>query len=477
MIDDGVLIAFTIHHAMTLPQVTLLCGTLITALPLALEAQEKKPALPAPTAFPGAPKAAGDPLDILTGSAGTWKVTAEQFEKDLRVCRPDWLDPGKTQARIANTIRKETGELHKIIGGQLPVHETTVNFADSLVQRVQFSIYNRGDAGDISPDNYKRLIELSKTAITSAAGNPGQDRGKVTSAVLTKGWVWKNADSQFLLESSLKRQAGEDRPEFIRLIIVPAASVPKAALGSKTAAGGSSAATATLGSLKANVTKNEKGDVFIANVPMVDQGQKGYCVVATAERVMRYYGAEVDQHEMAQMADSSADGGTSPTKMTEALDRIDSKFKLRLKRLLPWTERGYMDLIKDYNRAARINKTREITNDESYSVGFAYQEMDADTLKKARATTSAMEKFKKMVRSSIDPGVPLMWSVHLGLFKEGDLPQSGGGHMRLIIGYNDTTNEILFSDSWGPGHELKRMPADEAWTITSGIYGMEPKAK
>jgi hypothetical protein len=49
--------------------------------------------------------------------------------------------------------------------------------------------------------------------------------------------------------------------------------------------------------------------------------------------------------------------------------------------------------------------------------------------------------------------------------------------MRLIIGYNDTTNEILFSDSWGPGHELKRMPADEAWTITSGIYGMEPKAK
>jgi len=70
-----------------------------------------------------------------------------------------------------------------------------------------------------------------------------------------------------------------------------------------------------------------------------------------------------------------------------------------------------------------------------------------------------------------------MWSVHLGLFKEGDLPQSGGGHMRLIIGYNDTTNEVLFSDSWGAGHELKRINADEAWSMTSGLYGMEPKAK
>jgi hypothetical protein len=36
-----------------------------------------------------------------------------------------------------------------------------------------------------------------------------------------------------------------------------------------------------------------------------------------------------------------------------------SKFKLKLKRLLPWTVRGYVDLIKDYNRAARSTKARE----------------------------------------------------------------------------------------------------------------------
>ncbi|MDB6069735.1 MAG: hypothetical protein JWL81_906 [Verrucomicrobiales bacterium] len=450
----------------------LLCATLSLTMGAPLQAEPTKPAA-APAAET---KASTDPLEILAGSAGTWKVSAPDYEKALGALRPEWLDAGKNQSRIGNVTRRETGKPPQIINNQLPVYETVCNFADGVVQRVQFSLYNRGDAGEIAPENFKRRIDQAKTAISEFVKNPGADRGKAAGAVLTKGWVWKTADSQYLLESSMKRQQGEDRPEFLRLVIIPVSSVPKTSIGTVVTAG-KGAATSTLGSLKANVQTTPSGDVYISNVPMVDQGQKGYCVVATAERVLRYYGAEVDQHEMAQMADSSAAGGTSPTKMTEALDKIDSKFKLRLKRFLPWTERGYLDLIKDYNRAARSNKTRVLTEDEIYNVAFAYQEMDADTLKKARATSGAMDRFKKMVKGAIDTGVPLMWSVQLGLFKEGDLPQSGGGHMRLIIGYNDTNNEILFSDSWGAGHELKRMNAEEAWTITSGLYGMEPKAK
>ena len=47
-------------------------------------------------------------------------------------------------------------------------------------------------------------------------------------------------------------------------------------------------------------------------------------------------------------------------------------------------------------------------------------------------------------------------------------------HMRLVIGYNEQNAEILYSDSWGPGHELKRMPAADAWAITTGISTVEP---
>ena len=39
-----------------------------------------------------------------------------------------------------------------------------------------------------------------------------------------------------------------------------------------------------------NVVSTIFGDVYIKNIPMVNQGNKGYCVPATVERVLRYYG-------------------------------------------------------------------------------------------------------------------------------------------------------------------------------------------
>ena len=62
----------------------------------------------------------------------------------------------------------------------------------------------------------------------------------------------------------------------------------------------------------------------------------------------------------------------------------------------------------------------------------------------------------------------------LGKVPEPNIPQNAGGHMRLIIGYNTQKQEILFSDSWGAGHELKRMAAADAWTVTTGVATIEP---
>jgi hypothetical protein len=36
---------------------------------------------------------------------------------------------------------------------------------------------------------------------------------------------------------------------------------------------------------------------------------------------------------------------------------------------------------------------------------------------------------------------------------------------------------MLYSDSWGAGHALKRMPAANAYTMTNGLYYMQPRAK
>ena len=73
-------------------------------------------------------------------------------------------------------------------------------------------------------------------------------------------------------------------------------------------------------------------------------------------------------------------------------------------------------------------------------------------------------------------------------------PEQGGGrggHLRLITGYgissDGQTNSrsrkkssrqalsmILFSDTWGRGHEVKKMETADAWAITSGLYYIEP---
>ena len=46
--------------------------------------------------------------------------------------------------------------------------------------------------------------------------------------------------------------------------------------------------------------------------------------------------------------------------------------------------------------------------------------------------------------------------------------------MRLIIGYNERDKEIIFSDSWGAGHEKKVLPLEDAYCMTHGIYSIQP---
>jgi hypothetical protein len=138
--------------------------------------------------------------------------------------------------------------------------------------------------------------------------------------------------------------------------------------------------------------------------------------------------------------------------------------------------RDYLKLIAEYNRVAKKAGASPIPEmGQVIDLGVMYQAMQGDLLKEVRTRNKAdLGKFVREVQGEIDQGVPLLWSVQLGLFPERGVPQSGGGHMRLIIGYNTRTQEILFSDSWGAGHELKRMPADVAWTITTGLLTIEP---
>lgn len=418
-------------------------------------------------------KRADQPLDEIISGDQLWETTIEQFDQKHSKLNIQWLSQTKDQARFFGR--------YFLWSNDLMVPETIAEFQGSKLARLNLSLFNRGDSASQADnkEQFEKEIERIKGLITARLGVQPVERGKDSqSAVRALGWMWMKSPSAYLLEYSYQKEVksrGEAfRPEFIRLRV---AQLPKQqGLLATNVTPGNQPVSKT--ALSANITREPNGDVVIKNVPMVDQGPKGYCAVATTERVFRYYGMAVDQHEMAQVANTGSGGGTSPSEMLEALEKLEGRLRIRVRALEKWDYKEFTNMVNDYNREAKSNDKKEIdlNNMRVIDIGDIYASMDPESLKISRTVKnkSGYSKFQRMVADTIEKGVPLMWSVQLGLYKEGDLPQSSGGHMRLIIGYNSKTSEILYSDSWGAEHALKRMPMENACSMTTGLYYLEP---
>jgi hypothetical protein len=215
------------------------------------------------------------------------------------------------------------------------------------------------------------------------------------------------------------------------------------------------------------------------------------------ERVARFYGREFDQHEVAQLANTSAEDGTSSEKMIEALQKMARLLKMRCvgktdmddtasfvdnQRLVQLTvPKEFAAMLKIYNKEAKRAGLPEYdvwAALDGDGINAVYNKLNKDILRKARlAQKNEMEKFRADVIKDIDAGVPLVWSVLVGIVKEKGLPadETISGHMRMIIGYNLQTQDILYTDTWGLGHEEKRMSMDDAWVINKGYFVVTPQ--
>ena len=447
------------------------------------------------------------PLDPWLTAATLWQTSPEQFPAG-RVFRFRWVSTAHDAARTDFPALR----LH-----DLPVAEVIARFspADAAIPAarpgiapppavvaataghtqlagLQISIYNRGDAGDLDPKSFDALVAQSKGALDALTGVPSAERGADNGgAVQSRGLVWLTPGSRYLLEWSAtpenKVQGIAYRAEFIRLKITPARDQPKTFLdqlrtASAAAAGAARPTTVRASELPARLVKDPDGGERLPNIPMVDQGQKGYCVTAATERVLRYYGVEVDQNELAQIANTDTAGGTSTRAMLAALRKLASRFKVNVVTEVQPSYQDFMQEINDYNRVARnapksAGATLIDTRVSQLSYELVFDQMKGDLLRDARTKLNPayMTRFEQAVQSHLERGIPLLWSVELGMLPEEKLNlQSRGGHMRLIIGYNPKTKEVYYSDTWGLGHELKKMPLANAWTITTGLFTLEP---
>ncbi|MCP5535144.1 MAG: C39 family peptidase [Akkermansiaceae bacterium] len=403
-------------------------------------------------------------LEILFMDANMWNQSVSEVINKRGPLGFRWLSKEKVDAR--------SNQKNLRLWNQ-PVGETILRSRDGTLQSFEISIYNRGDMGNITREQFEQLstrwLELvrQKTSLEGEKMNRTQ-KGSVVSA---DRWLWECPGAYITLTSSSSGSGTSKQPEFLKLSLVS----PKFGKEMFAGRGGITKTMSRRSELKVNIEKKPNGDVLIKGVPMVDQGRKGYCAVASAERVFRYYGLQIDQHAMAQIAESSAQGGTNPDKMIESLKRVAGRTKTRLHVLYEIDQREIKSDIKAYNRAIKKNKEGNPFPDDGY---VAYQQFlsacHAPTLTEVRAKGSTYDRFKKSIKDTIDTGVPLLWALQVGVIKERGIPQTGGGHMRLILGYNDKTDEIIYTDSWGPGHEFKRMKTPDAFTPSMHLITIKP---
>ena len=369
----------------------------------------------------------------------------------------------------------------------LQVWEAKVYFdkggEEERISRVELSLYNRGDAGlaTLNIPKLKEKIAAVEKKLDLAAKKANPEKTTLRNGGVQYRRRFDNADPSGELVWGLSAaDSNKNRAvEYLRLTLAPkGATKAKRGAASKKPAG-----VAGKAKIKDNVTKSPNGDVFIDNVPMVDQGQKGYCAAAVSERVLRYYGNQIDEHEIAQQAGTQAQGGTSIAAMKQTVTVVGEKNGLGFQSIVSMSA-GIGDLedeISRYNKAAKAEKKPELslaqfTHGNMINVSEMRESMDAKVIYKMRQKDGRMKKFLAGIRQQINAGIPVFWGVTLGIFPEkGVNPQSRGGHMRLIIGYNDKKKEILFTDTWGEGHELKRMPEDWAFAITHDAFFLKPR--
>lgn len=398
-------------------------------------------------------------LDPAFAAESVWATPSAQFVEANKALGIHWVSA--THDTAQTTLKGAT-----LFG--MPVCQSIVRVEGEKIREINVFFYNRGDTGTLDRTAYEGIIKKAIAAISAATQTTFVARGKdAASAVKVDGVIWTTPKSIYLLEySCTKTPEIPFRSEFVRLHITP---VEKKNLMEQ-AFDASKKAAPFRG--PDHITRDtSSGDVVIKDIPMVDQGEKGYCVVATAERVLRYYGIKADEHELAQLANSSASEGTSVRAMTESLKKLTARLKIRVRTIY---EIDFRALIDDYAKAAKRAKESGINSDVR-EVSQLYSQMKPDILRDARTKSpSALAGFNRHVKTRIDTGIPILWSVTLGVLPDGSKASKPGGHMRLIIGYNDKTEEILFSDSWGMGHELKRMPAADAWSITHSMATVEP---
>lgn len=368
------------------------------------------------------------------------ELDAAQLAKALRLRPESTSKIGKSWRLYAAYAKDYT------LFGAMPYSVALYSDAEGKLENISIVYANKGDFGStagFARDHFKNLGTAAPGTLKAAMALDAKTITKALTSVFGEGTVQRYGEGDTRREIVRWDWNGHafllsnETDEYVSLAIV---SLEMADSGGKSAR----MTDATLKQrLISNVLHEENGDVVISEIPMVDQGPKGYCVPATFERAMRTMGIDADMYLLAMVGQSAAGGGTVVETLLENV------------------------------KSAVYRKGRRTKEDEVKSVKI------------------------RDVKRYIDQGAPLMWTMfsvdsYNDLADENTRGRNSGDaafrekikadavkisemnkpkinrHICMIIGYNEATNEIAVSDSWGKQFELRWIPLELADWASSG---------
>ena len=285
-------------------------------------------------------------------------------------------------------------------------------------ERISITFSNKGDTAERSSSRIRNDGRTLLDRLTRELGRSRRDREMIGS-VSTRAEIWDLPSAKVCLEMEKK--------EFVMLHIIPVtANVP----AEKTARPAKD--------LSGNVRRNDFGDVFIPNVPMVDQGAKGYCVPATMERIFLYYGIRCDMHHLAESGKSDRKSGTNVNVMLRDIAGFRRKAGLKFQQ---FGELSVREISRHIDRGNPVMWLMFSTGELNEVYRFSAAN---------RGKSASPDEWRRRLKRV---------SVHGG---------SDGAHACLIIGYNRITDEIAVSNSWGPHWAVRWIPVKVARKLSQG---------
>jgi hypothetical protein len=195
-----------------------------------------------------------------------------------------------------------------------------------------------------------------------------------------------------------------------------------------------------------NIIKKANGDVLVGNIPMVDQGPKGYCVPATFERYLRYMQIPADMYILAMAGQTQVGGGTSLANIIDAVD-------------------GYVGSqnrsMKEISGEIKLRTVKKYVDEGLPIIWTMFSSRKYNNFVNKRTTERISVNDLKVWK---DRSKNEARDIHL-------LKDFMSAHACMIIGYNNKTEEIAVSDSWGPSYAVRWVPVDQIEQVSQGsIY-------